>query len=75
MKVTIEILCFEHGEQKVIGAITHETHAIEVAAAAQSVALCAMRYAVPARCCGIFNLHHLPFQTENGTTASAGLAA
>jgi hypothetical protein len=38
MKVTIEILRFEHGEQKVIGAITHETHAIEpVAAAAQGV--------------------------------------
>jgi len=44
MKVTIEILCFEPGEQKVIGAITHETHAIEVAAAAQSVALCAMQF-------------------------------
>ena len=38
MKVTIEILRFEHGAQKVIGTITHETHAIEpVAAAAQGV--------------------------------------
>jgi hypothetical protein len=38
MKVTIEILRFEHGEQRVIGTITHETHAIEpVAAAAQGV--------------------------------------
>jgi hypothetical protein len=31
-------LCFEHGEQEVVGAITHEAHAIEpVAAAAQRV--------------------------------------
>jgi hypothetical protein len=38
MKVRIEILRFEHGEQKVVGAISHETHAIEsVAAAAQGV--------------------------------------
>jgi hypothetical protein len=38
MKVTVEILHFEHGEQKVVGAITHDTHAIEqVAAAAQGV--------------------------------------
>ena len=38
MKVTIEILRFEHGKQKVVGAITHDTHAIEpVAAAAQGV--------------------------------------
>jgi hypothetical protein len=38
MKVTIEILRFEHGGQRVVGAITHEAHAIEpVAAAAQGV--------------------------------------
>jgi hypothetical protein len=41
MKVTIELLRFEHGEQRVVGAITHETHAIEsVAAAAQGVIDC-----------------------------------
>jgi hypothetical protein len=38
MKVRIEILRFEQGEQKVIGAITHEARAIEaVAAAAQGM--------------------------------------
>jgi hypothetical protein len=38
MKVRIEILRFEQGVQKVIGAITHNAHALErVAAAAQSV--------------------------------------
>jgi hypothetical protein len=38
MKMRIEILRFEQGEQKVIGAITHDAHAIEpVAAAAQGV--------------------------------------
>jgi hypothetical protein len=38
MKVRIEILRSEQGAQKVVGAISHETHAIEsVAAAAQGV--------------------------------------
>jgi hypothetical protein len=38
MKMRIEILRFEQGEQKVIGTITHDAHAIEpVAAAAQGV--------------------------------------
>ena len=38
MKMRIEILRFEQGEQKVIGAITHDARAIEpVAAAAQGV--------------------------------------
>jgi hypothetical protein len=38
MKVRIEILRLEQGEQKVIGAITHEARALEaVAAAAQGM--------------------------------------
>ena len=38
MKMRIEILRIENGEQKVIGAISHEARAIEpVAAAAQGV--------------------------------------
>jgi hypothetical protein len=38
MRVRIEMLRFEHGEQRVVGAISHETHALEsVAAAAQGV--------------------------------------
>ena len=38
MKVRIEILRFEQGEQKVIGAITHDARAIgAVAAAAQGI--------------------------------------